>query len=167
MGNVYSFLDTQAAINGPGGSFPIGGSGSGAADEGISVEMAEDKSTLTIGADGSGMHSLHASKAGKITIRLLKTSPVNARLSALYALQTVSSALHGQNVITIKNPTLGDSITGVGCAFKKFPSVSYGKDGPMNVWEFDVAQLDMALGGGGNLANIVSALTSNIPTGSV
>lgn len=166
MSNTYSFTDTQAAIVGPGGNFNIG-TGSGSADEGITVEMAEDKNTLTIGADGVGMNSLHASKAGKITVRLLKTSPVNAQLSAMYATQTASSVLHGQNVITLKNAALGDSITGVGCAFKRFPTLGYGKDGAMNVWEFDVAELNIALGGGGNAANLLNSLLNNLPGGSV
>lgn len=167
MANVYSFLDTQVAISGPGGSFPIGGSGTGSAEEGVSVEMLEDKSTMTIGADGTPMHSLHAGQGGRITIRLLKTSPVNSQLSAMYATQTVSSALHGQNTITLKNATLGDSITGVFCAFKKLPNLSYAKEGGVNVWEFDVGQLNMALGGGGNAANILNSLLSTLPTGSV
>lgn len=166
MSNVYSFLDTQAAIVGPGGTINIG-AGSGSAEDGITAEMIEDKNTMTIGADGAPMHSLHAGQGGKITVRLLKTSPANAQLSAMYAIQTTSSALHGQNTITIKNAPLGDSITGALCGFKKFPTVVYGKDGPMNEWEFDVGSLVMSLGGGGNAANILNALASTLPTGSV
>lgn len=167
MSNVYSFLDTKVAIVGPGGSFTIGGSGAGNADEGISFEMVEEKNSMVIGADGTPMHSLHASKGGKITVRLLKTSPVNQQLSAMYAVQSASSALHGQNTITLKNSTLGDSITGTFCAFKKLPNLTYGKEGGMNEWEFDVGQLDISLGNGGAAANILNALTNTLPTGSV
>ena len=167
MANVYSFLDTQVAINGPGGSFTIGGTGSGSAEEGITVEMNEDKNTMTIGADGTAMHSLHAGQGGKLTIRLLKTSPVNSQLSAMYATQTSSSALHGQNVVSLKNSTLGDSITAAKCAFKRLPTLTYAKEGGINVWEFDVGVVAMSLGGGGSEANIINALISNLPTGSV
>lgn len=164
---TYSFLDTQCAIQGPGGSFTIGGPASGSAEEGITVEMAEDKNTMKIGADGTAMHSLHASQGGKIIIRLMKTSPVNAQLSALYAVQTASSALHGQNTITLKNSPLGDAVTGAFCAFKKFPSNTYAKEGGTLEWEFDVGVLVSSLGGGGNSANILNALSSTLPIGSV
>lgn len=167
MANVYSFLDTNCAITGPGGSFTIGGQGAGNAEEGITVTMNEDKNTMTIGADGTPMHSLHAGQAGRMSVRLLKTSPVNAQLSALYAVQTVSSALHGQNTITLKNAVTGDSITGIFCAFKKFPDNSYAKEAGMMDWEFDVGQLVSSLGGGGNAASITAALSTNLPTGSV
>lgn len=167
MSNVYSFLDTLCAINGPGGSFTIGGPGAANAEEGITVEMSEEKNTMIIGADGTPMHNLHASQGGKMSIRLLKTSPVNAQLSAMYAVQTASSALHGQNTITLKNSPLGDAITGTFCAFKRFPTQAYAKEGGMNEWEFDIGVLVMSLGGGGNAANILNSLASTLPTGSV
>ena len=39
--------------------------------------MVDDKSAMTIGADGQGMHSLSGSRAATVTCRFLKTSPVN------------------------------------------------------------------------------------------
>jgi hypothetical protein len=36
--------------------------------------MTEAKNTMTVGADGEVMHSLHAGKSGTITVTLLKTS---------------------------------------------------------------------------------------------
>jgi hypothetical protein len=144
---TYSFLDFKASISGPGGSFNIG-SDAGVAEEGITFEMEEDKDTMTVGADGEAMHSLHAGKAGKITIRLLKTSPVNQQLSQLYHFQTTSSANHGQNVITGNDIARGDSHVGRQAAFAKFPTVGYSKDGPMNEWVFNVGKLTMQLGTG-------------------
>src|SRR5690348_11425020 len=98
LSNTYSFLNVQASIVGPGGSFNLG-DGAGVTEEGITIERQDDKDAMTIGADGIGMHSLRASKAGTVTVRLLKTSPQNAKLMAMYDLQTLSSTLHGQNVI--------------------------------------------------------------------
>lgn len=164
---TYSFLDTQCAITGPGGSFNLSGSGAANAEEGVTVEFIEEKNTMVIGADGTSMHSLHAGQGGRITVRLLKTSPVNAQLSSAYATQSVSSALWGQNVITIKNSVLGDSITGAFCAFRKEASQTYAKEGGHNEWEFDVGQLVMSLGGGGNAANILNSLVSTVPIGAV
>ncbi len=39
--------------------------------------MGGPKNTMTIGADGEVMHSLHADKSGTVTVNLLKTSPTN------------------------------------------------------------------------------------------
>lgn len=144
---TYSFLDVKAVISGPGGSFSIG-SDAGAAEEGITAEYNEDKNTMTAGAGGDVMHSLHAANLGTITIRLLKTSPVNAQLSALYNLQTQNGALHGQNVITVRDVSRGDVITGKQAAFKKHTGLTYAKDGNMNEWAFDVGNLNMLLGAG-------------------
>lgn len=96
--STYSFLDTQASIVGPGGSFSIG-SGDGIAEEGITIEPAGDKNTMQVGADGTGMHNLHADKSGTITVRLLKTSPKNAMLMAMYNLQQTSAALWGEQCL--------------------------------------------------------------------
>ena len=146
QGGTYSFLDVLASIIGPGGSFALG-SGAGAADEGITTALNEDKSTLTIGADGSAMQSLHAGQGGKITVRLLKTSPVNQQLSAMYNLQKQSSANWGLNVISIKNPISGDSIVGTYCAFMKHPDINYAKEAGVIEWGFTVGILEQTLGG--------------------
>jgi hypothetical protein len=159
---TYSFLDTVATITGAGGSFVIGGTGAANAEEGITMAMLEDKNTMTIGADGTPMHSLHAGQGAHLTVRLLKTSPVNAQLSSMYATQTTSSSLFGQNTITIKNNLSGDSITATGVAFKKFPDVTYAKEGGMMEWTFDAGYIVNSLGGGGTIANAVSLVTGAI-----
>ncbi len=141
---TYSFLDVSASIVGPGGAITLGNTG-GVSEEGITVSMNEDKGTMTIGADGTGMHSLHAGKAGTISVSLLKTSAANALLSAMYDLQTASSSLYGQNTITVTN-TQGDISTGRQAAFKKRPNLKYAKDGGMNVWDFNVIAIDGFLG---------------------
>lgn len=144
-GKTYSFLAVQATIAGPGGNFNLG-NGAGAAEEGITIEPAGDKSTMTIGADGAGMHSLHADKSGTVTVRLLKTSPQNAKLQAMYDLQTADSRLHGQNVIAITNTGSNDNIGCRGVAFKKAPTIAYAKDGAMMEWTFDAIAIDRLLG---------------------
>ena len=89
---AYSVTNVQASISGPGGTASIG-YGAGNAEEGISSAMDEDKVGTVTGADGSLMHSLHASNTGTITVRLLKTSPVNATLDAMYNFQRAHSPL--------------------------------------------------------------------------
>lgn len=84
--STYSFLDVNATLTCADATIDLG-YGAAIADEGISFAMANDKNSMTIGADGEGMHSLHCDNSGQVTIRLLKTSPANARLSDLYDLQ--------------------------------------------------------------------------------
>jgi hypothetical protein len=144
---TYSFQDVTATINGVGGSINLA-SGAGAAEEGITVEAVEDKNVMTIGADGSGMHSLVASEASTVTVRLLKTSPINAQLQLMYDLQTASSVTHGKNVITIRDIARGDFIALSGVAFKKRPSLTYAKEGGMNEWAFDAISTQQLLGVG-------------------
>jgi hypothetical protein len=138
-------MDVNAALVGPTGTLYLG-YGAALADEGISIEMAGDKNTMMIGADGEGMHSLHADKSGTVTVRLLKTSPTNAKLMAMYDAQTMSSKLHGLNVITITNPVSGDVTVCRNAAFKKKPAIKYAKDGDIMEWAFDCIKIDTILG---------------------
>lgn len=142
---TYSFLDVSAAITGPGGAINLG-QGAGPAEEGITVDPNNDINSLTVGADGTPMHSLHADKSGTVTVRLLKTSPVNAKLAQMYGFQTAVSSNHGQNTLAIVNNQTGDSITCQAVAFKKAPSLTYAKDGGMNEWTFDAGVIDRILG---------------------
>lgn len=143
--NSYSFLDVYAAITGPGGAFSLG-SGSGAAEEGITIAPTGDISGMQVGADGRGMHSLYADKSGKVTVRVLKTSPVNLLLQQMYNYQTSSSSLHGQNTITITDVARGDVITCAQCAFAKAPDLTYAKDGGTNEWTFNAIRIERILG---------------------
>jgi hypothetical protein len=99
-----------------------------------------------MGADGSGMHSLHMSKAGTVTIRLLKTSPVNAQLMDMYNADTSSAAVFGRNTITVRDPVRGDSITCAFCGFRKPPDLAWAKDGNTHEWVFNSAEIDRILG---------------------
>lgn len=142
---TYSFLDVQASLVGPTGALNLG-NGAAVADEGITIEFADDLNTMMIGADGEGMHSLHATKAGTVTVRLLKTSPQNSKLMAMFQAQRLSSALHGQNTIVINNSAANDVITCRQVAFKKAPPLSYKKDGEIVEWTFDAIKIDALLG---------------------
>jgi hypothetical protein len=144
---VYSFEDVVATISGPGGSIALG-AGSGNAKEGISIEFVDDKNMMLIGADGSGAHSLRATKAARINVRLLKTSPTNALLNTMYNLQSSSSLFWGQNAVTVSNPATGDAYPCTGVAFRKFPSVTWAEDVNMNEWSFDAINADPILGVG-------------------
>lgn len=144
---VYSFLNVSAQMVGPGISANLA-SGAAAAEEGITIEAAEDKNVMTIGADGKGQHSLVASDAATVTYRLLKTSPVNQLLMIAYDLQSTSSALWGSNVCTITDSGRQDVSVLSNMAFKKKPTITYAKEGGMMEWTFDAIVAYSVLGSG-------------------
>jgi len=142
---AYSLQDVSCSIDGPGGMFEI--MGSGVAEEGINIEPVGDKNTMTMGGDGAGMHSLSASTASTVTIKLLKTSPTNAQLMGMYNFQTGSSARHGQNTIVVRDAARGDLVTLNEVAFKKIPPIGYAKEGGLLEWTFDAIETIPMLGG--------------------
>lgn len=143
--STYSFMDVSASISGPTGIVDLG-YGSANADEGITITMGEAKNTMTVGADGEVMHSLHAGKSGTISVVLLKTSPVNKKLSLMYNAQSLSSALWGNNVIVVRNKASGDLGTARSVAFQKQPDHSNAKVGNTVTWVFDCGKIDEVLG---------------------
>ena len=144
--NTYSMLSINGTISGPGGDFSIG-AGVGLAKEGITTEMIEEKDAMTAGSDGAIMHSLRGSNAGRVTVRTLKTSPINALLSALYNFQRANAATWGQNVIQFNDVNRGDVITATQMAFAKHTGITYAEDAGMNEWVFQ-GNVDMQLGNG-------------------
>lgn len=143
--STYSFLDVACTLASDDGVIDVG-YGAGVAEEGITFAMAGDKNTMIIGADGEGMHSLHADKSGQVTIRLLKTSPANAKLMNLYVLQQSSPRKWGKNTITMTNSGANDKASATKCAFKKAPDIANAKDGALLEWVFDSIKVDTKLG---------------------
>ncbi len=144
---TYSFQDVNGAITGAGGAINLG-NGAGNSEEGILIEPLEDKNIMTIGADGQGMHSLVAGNAATVTVTLLKTSPVNAQLMAMYNYQKTSSVLWGKNTIVVSDFGRGDLETLTQVAFKGQPPNAYAKEGGTNAWVFDAIVRSTVLGVG-------------------
>lgn len=145
---TYSFLDNTAALTGPGGSINLA-AGAAPAEEGISFSALAEADVMQIGADGNGAHTLVANKSAKITVRLLKTSPVNQLLSAMLAFQRTSGSLWGQNTITLVGKSSGDNITCQQVSFTKQPDLTFAKEAGIIEWEFQAVQMDALLGNGG------------------
>lgn len=143
---TYSFMDVTATFAGPTGVIDLG-YGSAASKEGISVEFNQPRNNMTPGADGEVMHSLRADKSGKLTIRLLYTSPVNAKLKAMFNAQSLSSSAWGNNVITVLNKGNTDTIVARSVAFHGLPSQTFAEDGqPVLEWGFDCGKIDTLSG---------------------
>lgn len=142
---TYSFMDVTATLTGSTGVIDLG-AGSGDSKEGISVALASSRNTMTIGADGEGMHSLKADKSGTVAIRLLYTSTRNALLQAMYDAQALSFSSWGNNVITIRNKGNNETVVCRGCAFQKQPDRTYGEEGGILEWVFDCIKIDTVTG---------------------
>jgi hypothetical protein len=145
MSQTYSFKDVSASLTGPTGTLDLG-YGSSNSDEGISVDIAGDKNTMMIGADGNGLHTLHADMSGSIIVRYLKVSPLNAALMAMYDAQAVSASLWGANVIVVRQTASGDVTVATACAFKRKPNLNYKKDGDVIEWTFESVKIASVLG---------------------
>ena len=147
MSVTYSFIDVKATLvdDATGANLPIG-SGAGVAEEGITISQVDNVGHMQIGADGSFMQVLQATRGARLTLRLLKTSPLNAQLMALVEVQRTSGALWGQNSILITNINTLDEITAAGCAFEKIPDNNYDKTGKMLEWTFLVGDSTQVLG---------------------
>lgn len=143
--STYSFIDVSASLTGPTGVIDLG-YGSANSEEGITVTMTEAKNTMTTGADGEVMHSLHAGKSGTITVNLLKTSPQNKKLSLMYNAQSLSSSLWGNNVIVMRNKASGDIVTARAVAFQRQPDWNNPKVAGTVAWVFDCGKIDEMLG---------------------
>ena len=122
------------------------GYGAAVAKEGITVALTNARNTMTVGADGEGMHSLKADKSGTVTVRVLQTSSVNAKLQALYNAQALSSSLWGNNVITIRNKANSETTVCRSCAFQKQGDITYSEEGQMREWIFDCVKIDTVTG---------------------
>ena len=146
MGHSYSFLDVQASIYGPGGNVSLAGDEAGVEQGGTPVTPAGERSKMTVGADGSVMHSLLGDKSGTVSVKLLKTSSVNAALQIMYNLQTTTGAQHGMNTIVIRDVARGDVITCQNCAFAKQPAITYGTDAGAVEWTFNAGSISFLLG---------------------
>lgn len=154
--NTYSLTSVQGSIIGPGGNIPLGNSAAPAA-EGITIGFKDELNTMTMGADGTVMHALHAARPGRVTCRYLKTSPTNALLSAMFNFQQSSPASWGQNVVEFIDVNRGDVITLSQASFVKPPEVTYDVEGKMNEWIFD-GVLSQVLGTGVPNVNTASGV---------
>ena len=144
---VYSFLNVACGIAGPGGVLNLA-AGAGAAEEGIEIENVDDKNIMNVGADGKVQHTLVASDAATVTVRLLKTSPLNAALQVMYDLQSASSAVWGLNTITVVDSGRNDYTVLQSCAFKKKAKLTYAKEAGTMEWIFDCGSVNTILGAG-------------------
>jgi hypothetical protein len=132
---TYSFMTVNATLTGLGGMVSLG-YGAASAKDGISYDPLEEKDRMDVGADGAIMHSLRASNAARITVRLLKTSPVNAVLNAMYHIQRLTVSGWGINTLVVSDVYRGDIVSGDSIAFSRHPVITWAEDANRNEWTF-------------------------------
>jgi hypothetical protein len=143
----YSFKDITASLAGA-GLFANLGADSAAAEEGITVAPIDDKNIMTIGAGGSGIHSLRADDSAIITVRLLKSSPSNFILMGAYNFQKQSSLNWGKNTLTLRDVARGDFLVAQQVAFARVPDLEFGTEAQPVEWIFHAIKLLPILGVG-------------------
>jgi hypothetical protein len=148
VARTYSFPDITLSLYIPKVGDIYLGAGTGHTEGGLTIAMTEDKNTMTVGADGQVMHSLHAGVSGMVTIRLLKTATANGTISDAYHKTTVDGASHGQAKISMWDVSRadGDFIDCTQVAFAKYADLTYGKEGGEMVWTFHCGQIKQRLG---------------------
>lgn len=141
---AFSFADVSVAISGPNIDTTV----TGIAEEGVTIEYDGDAGLLVMGADGSGMFSERVAQNGTIRIRLLKTASYNQILSNAFYFQRGSTVNTAKNTIIVRDPVRGDLVTAQGCAFQKFPNLTFATAPGINEWAFLCQRITADLGAG-------------------
>lgn len=140
--STYSFLDLAGAIAHPSlGSYVFTGEGVGE----INVEMAGDKTSHDVAADGSVMVSKIAGNNGNITIQIQQTSPVHKWMLAAYNyLLNATTKEWAQMACTLRNTTDGTSHIIKGMSFHKKAGLPYQAQGQKVSWVLMAADIQSA-----------------------
>ncbi len=144
---TYSFAEVTCAIEGPGGRFSL--SEGNVADEGISIEMTDDKSTMTTGG-----HPWWDALPPREPFRPDHDPPIEEQPHQQIADRFVSEAIGKQRSLGSKYYLIGQfGLAGrpylcAQCAFVRMPTNNNAKDGGTMEWTFNSLDIDSVLGDG-------------------
>jgi len=140
---LYSFSDVSAVISHPAvGQFVATGVGLGS----ISITMTTDRSTHDIAADGSVMVSKITGRNGTITLSAQQTSELHKWLLKLYNYLEKAPAREWIGIsITLRAPSMQDSIRMTGVSFQKLPDRPYQAQGQQVSWVLMAADVDQSV----------------------
>ena len=119
---------------------------SGWADDSmVTIERNEDAWMLKVGVDGIGTRAKNNNRSGKITFKLMQTSPSNSTLSAL----TVADELSGKAAFTvlIRDANGSTLVSALTAWVAKFPSTEFGKEVLTREWSIETDNLIVFVGG--------------------
>jgi hypothetical protein len=114
-------------------------------DEFIDVERDEDAYTKKVGVSGEVARIKNKNKAGKITVRLMQSSPSNDELSLLATLDEFADV--GAVPILCRDDSGRALFASIFGWVKRFPKAIYRKDITGREWQIDTASLEVYLGG--------------------
>lgn len=113
----------------------------------IKAERAEDNYMTKVGIDGSVGRARNANKMGTFTFTLKSTSPANAALSALCAVDDLINDGLVAFPIAIVDGSGKDLAGATQCWIQKVPPLVKGKEVGDNEWIFAAADMKIFLGG--------------------
>ena len=137
--SVYSFLDLAGALASPElGAYVFTGKGIGQ----LVVSMATEKSSHSVGADGSVMISKIAGHNGTIQIQCQQTSDLHKWLLAAYNAMYLADTSSWANIAaTLRNTSDGTSHLATGISFQKIGDKSYAAQGGNVTWVLMAADI--------------------------
>lgn len=94
----------------------------------LSYEPEADGFVDDVGSDGTVVRVATNDKRGTFTFTVLQQSPVNAQLSALYALDTNTLNGAGVGALLVQDKITGSQYFSESAWIQKFPSVEYGNE---------------------------------------
>jgi len=115
----------------------------------VTIMRSNDAFTKVTGPDGVTSRAKSGDRSGEMTLTLTQTSPSNDFLSGIALADELTNT--GVVPIMVKDIS-GRSVYFSGNGWiRKTPESSFGKEIENREWVFDLADMDIFLGGNGNL----------------
>lgn len=122
----------------------------------ITVEFAEDKRNMHVGADGHARHGKSANRSGTVTIRLASYSPTNA---VFYALDEADVPFP---ITMVDKASNGDSFFAKSCMLRKMPNMVKGQEEAAREYVFQFTN-GRVVPAGAEADGLLAAATGLIP----
>lgn len=116
----------------------------------VKVSRKEDLFTMYVGADGETARAKSNNRSGEMTLTLAQTSPSNDVLSAFHLADELDNA--GVVPILIKDLSGTSVFFSAAGWIRKAPDAEFGKEINTREWVFDLAAVDVFVGG--NTGNV-------------
>jgi len=115
----------------------------------ISAMRSEDAFTKSSGADGVTSRAKSSDRSGEITLTLAQTSPSNDVLSGIALADELTNT--GVVPIIIKDASGRTNLFSGNGWIRKTPESVFSKEIENREWIFDIADMDVFVGGNGDL----------------
>ena len=116
-----------------------------AGDEFVSIEHNADRFSMDVGGHGDVTRVKSHDNTAAATVRLQAGSPINAALAAFAAADKRDGS--GKGVFQMKDGNGTTLVLGEDAWIRRIPNIARGTAGPIMEWVFDIADLDVLIGG--------------------